>query len=345
MAINLITGVPGAGKSYLAVNMIIQKYCNNDNGIYHVKPEYTIITNIDGLKIDCLFIDQILDQTGLTVDQFFTVDYQKQVTKKYKNIVYLLDECQTYFRTGYKNNDVFFFFEYHRHLGITLFLVTQSKYLLPKQITVHCETETRAVRRTLSFFGEFKYNILSEGEIIDRKLCKPKKQIFDLYKSQESMEVEKPKNPMKKYGILLFLFIAISGYFAYDRVTSWGKPKKANAASITKKQSYQPINQKPNVINQSQSYNQTQPKPTEEHVIIKLNYAKVGSVVMIENPYTNSLEPLLLFEIKNQVYKINFNGITEYHTKIPSSLLDDKKSQQDNQSPIPINHTIETPIY
>ena len=211
MAINIITGVPGAGKTYYGVYHLRKTFCVKTGNGYVLKQGYTLITNIDSLLIPHLSFDDLLEKTGRTFDQFFTVPYQEKITEKYPKLIYLIDESQRYFSRK-TSKDTFYYFQYHRHLGHTVYLFTQGMNLLPKDITALAEFEVRAIRRSLSIMGEMRYLFYANREIVDRKTLKKDKTIFNLYKSMSAMETEKIKNPFLKYFIILGVVALILGY-------------------------------------------------------------------------------------------------------------------------------------
>lgn len=220
MAIRLITGVPGAGKTYLALKTLLDDYFKWDKKEkgFVPKKEITIITNIDSLDLDHINLDDAIRASKKNIEGFFSVEYQEKITNKYKRIVYVIDECQRFFDRRFYNKDVFYYFEYHRHLGHDIYLVTQDRMKIAKDISLLCETEIRAVKRTLAIAGEFKYNVLSDGIIIDRKICKPKKYIFALYRSSSGKESKKIKNPVIKILVVVTVMCAVSFWCLKNRL-------------------------------------------------------------------------------------------------------------------------------
>ena len=214
--IRLITGLPGSGKTYFAVHEIVKLNYSFDKEFYRFTPksDLVIFSNIEGLKLDCILLDSYLKQRSLSIDDFFTVDYQAKVVEKYKKVVYLIDEAQKYFPKKYYNNDVFFFFQYHRHLGIDLYLITQNSVLLPTAITSLVEYEIRAVRQTNRFKNVFRYRFVSAGEVIAKKTLRFDPLIASLYVSSfSSSPVKSNPAPIKRYAFLfvfLFLFVLVA---------------------------------------------------------------------------------------------------------------------------------------
>jgi len=211
--IRLITGLPGSGKTYFAVHEIVKLNYSFDKEFYRFTPksDLVIFSNIEGLKLDCILLDPYLQRRSLSIEQFFTVDFQTKIVEKYKKVVYLIDEAQKYFPKKFYNTDVFFFFQYHRHLGIDLYLITQNSVLLPTAITSLVEYEIRAVRQTNRFKNVFRYHFVSSGEIIAKKTLRFDPLIASLYVSAfSSSPVKSNPAPIRRYAFLfVFLFLVV----------------------------------------------------------------------------------------------------------------------------------------
>ena len=105
MAIRFVTGIPGSGKSYWAVDHIVKTYFTyrkEDDEYIPKKNEdsqktYTIITNIDSLLLPHIDLEKAIEASELSIDQFFTKNYQDKIHNKYSHIVYVIDEAQKIF--------------------------------------------------------------------------------------------------------------------------------------------------------------------------------------------------------------------------------------------------------
>jgi hypothetical protein len=285
MAIRLITGVLGAGKTYLAVNHIAETYFDYDSSsdLYKKKPEYsdlTIISNIDGLLLDHIPLDLALQKSNKTIETFFTTSNQEKIGKKYPKIIYFIDEAQQYFRNRFYNNDVFAYFEYCRHLGHDIYLITQHRKKLAWDIQDLAEYELRAVPRTLSFAGELKYNMIVNGDIVERKGVKPKKRIYQLYKSMNIKETEKQKKPLIKYiAVPLFLLIP-SSWFLISQFQKKLDPPPENKNIHTQSEIKTPI----------QTVNT--PKNSEPIIFPSDVWISIDGVIKINNRIYKVLDPI-----------------------------------------------------
>ena len=310
MAIKLITGIPGSGKSYLAVHHVISNYFtySKESQEFIVKSNqdgpYTIITNIDNFKIPHIDLNDAIKSMNLTIDSFFTVPNQERISKKYPNIIYIIDEAQRMFpRKNRYQSETWFYFEYHRHLGHDIYIITQDKFLVAQNIILLVEYEIRATKRMLSVFGELRYLIKSDNEIIDRKTLKPSKRIFNLYKSMDAAESDKIKNPMRKYMFFLFIFILICFWlfkknFILNGKVNIMKSRIANASSMSNHTDSNDIDVKKSSFDQS--YKNTSSVPSETPIKLALSYIRHDNELYIYDPVSKQLYPEFLFPRKFQ---------------------------------------------
>ncbi len=219
-----VSGVPGSGKTYFVVKEIAEKYFTFDKQYSewtHNKdyPELTIFTNIKEFKLPCVNVDQYLKQNNIDFETFLTVPYFEKLVEQNPKMKYLilLDEAQKYFPSNYKNNDVLFLFQYHRHLGIDFYLTYQSWGSITRKITDLLEFEIRAVRSSFKIMNEFRYHFYVGGfDKIGGTVKKTDKMIFALYKSFDVKSLEKPPHPARKLLLVcVLLVLAFFGGFRY----------------------------------------------------------------------------------------------------------------------------------
>ena len=212
--IRLITGLPGSGKTYYAVYEITKLFFNFDEEFFRYTKKddnLVIFTNIDEFKLPSISFEYFLKKNSLTLEQFFSVDFQNKLLKKYSHIVYFLDEAQKYFPKKFNDNDVLFFFQYHRHLGIDIYLLTQDSKLLCPSIVSLVEYEIRATRQTKHLFNTFTYFFISNSEKIATKRLKKDPRIFSLYSSFSVLSsVNAHPKPIRKYVVYVVLLSLIS---------------------------------------------------------------------------------------------------------------------------------------
>ncbi len=241
---------------------------------------------------------------------FFNHDNQNALASEMGSIIYLIEEGQRYFDTkelGRQSwvRDVLYFFEKSRHMGASIFMDTQHISKIHKGISVLFETETRAKPRTLSLFGEFKYNEFSDGMKTNSLpiVKKPDKRIFQTYKSMTLKEDVKTKKPVFKIlaGVVAScLFAAFVLNYALDNLG----PQKAQAVTSVEN------NQKSIPRGSAGSA----PSPVQEGSWIALPHVMSSKGVTIVHPYTFAIMPLKDFE-----YPVKAQGTQlVYQAPLPS---------------------------
>ena len=200
----VVSGVPGAGKSYWAVYHLLKgrfKDC-------------IIFTNLE--------LKQRLNRVNLVKfeKKYFTVNYVKKLKERIQShIVYIIDEAQVYFRSM-PDSDVRYFFEYHRHLGIDIVLITQNPKLIHETIRILAEYEIKAQRKSLRFLNRFVYYYYQAGEKFHVETLPYDHDVFSFYRSfQFSTETIENRSAYTLYLILLGLFITLA-VFSYSYLQS-----------------------------------------------------------------------------------------------------------------------------
>ncbi len=226
MAIKICTGDPRSGKSYYAVWHLTTKYFNYDKILneYHPKEikdhagkktKFTIITNIEELKLPHLKLEELLREYGCVSEtakgiktdpsKLFNLSVQEELTKKYGVLVYLIDEAHELFPDRFASEECFNYFRRHGHFGHEFYLITQYWPAISRFITGLAEYEIKVVPRSFSATGERRYHFIKSGEKIGSKILKPDPWIHALYRSSHNREVEKTLNPIRKLAIIVLL--------------------------------------------------------------------------------------------------------------------------------------------
>jgi Zonular occludens toxin (Zot) len=239
VAIRIIDGVPGAGKSYFAVNHLLAKYFAWNKELDEWEPKAVegtrtrVFSNIDSLVVAESLDDAIEKAGGLA--SFFTVDYQKKLSADGVRCVYVIDEAQRMFPRSFKGVEVAFYFQYHRHLGADVYLITQDVKLLALELRHLAEYIVRAVRRTYSVAGEFRYRFLGSTDdphAFQVKVLRRDRRVFAAYTSMVQGEGEKIKSAPLRFmvaaGVCLVAIASLFGFVVY----SWSH-KDATAAELT----------------------------------------------------------------------------------------------------------------
>lgn len=320
MAFKLITGLPGSGKSYYAVWYVASTYFDRTKtGKFKLKEKFKgikIISNIEALKLPHLSLDEVLKNYRSPSD-FFSYSSQEKISKKYPQIVYLIDEAQFFFPVRFRDDGVFNWFQLHRHFGQDIYLITQVSKLLPDQINALCEMQIDAVPRsnTLFFGMDLHYNFLSKGQIVNKCFKFKRKWVFDLYTSQSSEEVEKPKNPFIKYFALILLFLLFGVWNArklFQKETTNGP-----SSVVSSKQSSANSSPAP-----SRSVSTSAEAKEEKLIPVSLSYLTQDGVVYIAFQG-------IFYRYKEFPYKVQNGPFKTLVASIPESVLEttDTKSE------------------
>lgn len=115
MAIRIIEGKIGSGKTYYAVNHVFREYfrwCDNSDSWVqkNTDVELRIYTNIKNMKLG-FDLDIAIEEAGGLI-RFFHPDYQTRFCQG-SNVIYIIDEAQgsKYFHRRFCNTEVFEFFQ------------------------------------------------------------------------------------------------------------------------------------------------------------------------------------------------------------------------------------------
>jgi len=222
--LSIITGVPGSGKSYYAVNKIVDV-------LKH--PESVVLSNVKGFRFDkykryfqyietkTIHYGMALMNHGEYIDitedilnegiNFFTVQRFEKIREKYsdKRIYIFIDEAQRYFPPFLKNSEVIYFFDWHRHNGLEIYLMTQHISKISKQITENKASEIRAVNERYRPNGAFIYKEIDDTLVIGRQIIKAERKIYNLYKSFDYESTAKKSIPKFVYLVPIFIIFSI----------------------------------------------------------------------------------------------------------------------------------------
>jgi hypothetical protein len=250
--LQIIYGVPGSGKSYYAVWNIKKTIEKNNNVV--------IISNIENLKLSHLNLDELINNYG-GLDKFFNVDCEFWKMDIEKKKILFIDECQRYFHKKFFSNSVFFWFQYHRHLNVDIYLITQSYRVLPTELVVLSELVIQAIPSSFRFFNNsFRYLVkdLETFETVDKIDIPFKKEVADLYTSAVIIQNNKKFTYTQKYiigSVFLFVLSLVALLVVFPKVlfslASQKEKEKEKEKKVVKSQSNQP-----NQISQLSQLNQ-----------------------------------------------------------------------------------------
>ena len=217
--INLITGLPGAGKTLYTIWYVKQLAEKEDRTVYY--------HGINDLKLPWVLLDEP----------------EKWYELPPKSII-VLDECQRLFRLRSNSSNVpqhVSELETHRHSGYDLFLITQHPRLIDQNVRRLIGEHRNIVRAFGSQFSVVNKFIgvredcdKPQKDALQEKFIYPK-EVFDYYKSAEA-HTQKRNIPARIYLLLLtpFLFIGL-GYLGITYMKNiYGGNKNAEVVQASK---------------------------------------------------------------------------------------------------------------
>ncbi len=237
MAIYGIGGKPGSGKTFWIINHLLGKYFeyNKIHGEWFKKSQFEIISNIEELRLEHYDLNEMVKKAG-GKEKFFTVDYQKELLKRFIKVVYIIDEAGSpdWFPVKFSNEQVIFFFQYHRHLGLDFYLIAPGVSNICFQIVRLMEYRLQAKARSKRVANEFRYEKIVEGDRAGTLVLKADERIFKLYKSMEKEETEKVKSVVHKYMIFAGVGFLLAGCMFYYFISSLTAHSKNRAKGDVK---------------------------------------------------------------------------------------------------------------
>lgn len=197
MAIKLITGVPGSGKTNMAVKMILE-YINEGKTVY---------SDISGLQIDGVNQppDDYRQLPPKSVVFYDEVQKRKVYSRKFKGYDEIIESLQT-----------------HRHEGYDLVLMTQHPKFLNTDVLV-CVTEHHHLHRPMGmkFANVWMWRVAQENPNTksSKKDCENqyiytyRKELFSIYRSTVEDTHSKIKIPEKVISAAWMLLVIVAILF------------------------------------------------------------------------------------------------------------------------------------
>ncbi len=247
--INLITGVPGAGKTYFSVNIIYRELISKDSKykkIYtninldfekcnKIKKDFVFQLNLDNFlsEIDKDFeLSNLFKSNALfKEDGSLVSDYDSYISeiglfKDYEDSLIILDECHLYF-TSSVSDKLLRFLSYHRHFKIDMDLVTQNKSLINRKYLAFIENMYIGQNPSKRLFSKvFVYKLYASykeysSNYVGKEKLKFDKKIASLYNSG-SNKINKSFSSRLLIPFFILAVIAILFFIAFKNYVSCG---------------------------------------------------------------------------------------------------------------------------
>jgi len=201
--IEIITGKPGSGKTYLAVSRMLELPVG----------KYVIWHNIKGLKPESFpepaMVKCIPDDVVTWCGKANQIEWADACQEKYgRPMLVVIDEAQMIFAD--RNKDLKGWLSWHRHLGQDIWLIAQHSRMLHQDYFNLAEYEVRAVRSLLLNFLVYQYRMGGEAFKTVRK--SRDKKVFAAYQSFDQTEVAK-KSFRLVYWVGAFVLMAVLAFW------------------------------------------------------------------------------------------------------------------------------------
>jgi len=241
MSLYIVEGKIGGGKTYFCMHHMIKRYFEYDPILdeYIPKRGFCIVSNIDKLRLDHVDLKTDVTEKGLL--SVFHRDYVDDLRVRFRasNVVFIIDEAAHYFNSKFFNEDVFHFFEFHRHLGLDVYLIVQNIHSMPLRLTALAEKIIHSVSRTYNTPGTFRYKEIDQNETLRSFIIRRDKKIFALYQSFEFEESEKIRPIYYRYGLYIgvgiLLIVFLFKFMILDRYFRSGREATASVEKVVKR--------------------------------------------------------------------------------------------------------------
>jgi zona occludens toxin len=316
--ISYIVGIPGSGKTALAVDYILKhKKDGKKDGKYTTI--YQNINQFDYKKIkNCFPLDwdklyDNLSQLYMLHKQKSTDDELLKVADDFDlvDVLIVIDECHNYLDK--RDSILIWWLSYHRHLRQDIFLITQNLALVDSKYKAFAEVFYKAVPPLLRWRHHvLKYNLYSSSKMTKTdkfevfKLNTKTNNVFKFYKSGAN---SKNKSVLLKFILMSFTILVIAFFFfkmTFGRYIPDSKPKSPPVIPPPQNKTFISSQFKMFDFNKSEKY-------TDMHILI--NFHCVDKICYINNKRFSFSEIVSLVNNTNSLFlpvsqsqKINYTN-------------------------------------
>ncbi len=231
--IEIITGVPGSGKSYKAVYSLFNNFGLNKkvkDKKFIFKDVTSALTNINELDLTKFknvyklewdnFYQSLQELHNYYLAKCTDTELQDKAKKlKIYEVLIILDECHNYLES--QDKVLVWWLSYHRHLHQQIYLITQNLSLVSLKYKAFSEFFYKAFPSSLKLFGNsMKYNEYTSSRMSNTTKSgvvklPVKKEIFDTYGSGAN---QKSKSVVLKF-VIMFIFLIVLTVLAFKFVS------------------------------------------------------------------------------------------------------------------------------
>ncbi len=219
-----ITGVPGSGKTYKAVDHIYRHFGQNSNDDKYLWC-YTNIDGFDFSKVDDrvrkLDFDSLKSKLHILHDMYKHKATDAELIEKAQELeiykaLFVIDEAHNFFQN--RDQVLVWWLTYHRHLYQDIFLITQNLALIESKYKPLAEYFYKAVPSSLRFSKKvFRYNVYVDQRMYKDSRAKVEKlklnpEVFALYHAGDDTNAP---NFLKRFFLLGSAFLFLAGFALY----------------------------------------------------------------------------------------------------------------------------------
>lgn len=205
--IEVITGKPGSGKTYLAVQRMMELPLG----------KYVIWHNIDGLNAEAFpepsVVRSIPSDLRSWCQKSNQIEWAEACREKYgRPMLVVIDEAQMTFAD--KNDGLKGWLSWHRHLGQDIWLICQHSRMLHQDYFNLAEYEIRAVKSLVLNMLVYQYRM--GGETFKTIRRRRDRKVFAAYRSFDQTEASKPSFKLVYWGVGLIV-LCVGGFFLLQK--------------------------------------------------------------------------------------------------------------------------------
>ena len=250
--ITLLTGFPGSGKTYYAVEKIYSLLTDPNPSEIDI-----IYSNINGLDFNA-FPNSAIDFQKLDLDDLYnylTMLYNiYKVAKNSDNVddelikfakergyyraYFVFDECHDFFS---KDDPIkIFWLTYHRHIFQEILLLTQNKTLINSKYRAVPEIFIEAQPRSKKLFSKqltykkFSSFAMRKSDFFEKSSLTTQKEVFQLYASGNMSNQKSILSRYLKFILGGFVFMIFLFYYLFSNLTKTPPPPPVHNPPFTK---------------------------------------------------------------------------------------------------------------
>jgi hypothetical protein len=230
MSITMITGVPGAGKTYWAVHQLLIAKAADKYAVYH---------NIPGLNLnyftgcDIVHWPELVNEETHPGDLFSKEEQIKLCNQvmsiKQKPILFIIDEAGAILSKA--NDEYFRWLSWNRHIGQDIWIIVQDRTMIHRSFRNLVEIEIKGVKNRVVNMFLYSHRV-GRTQFRQQRLRK-EQSVFNAYKSFDLNGVK----PKTSYMIYMGILMGVIGLGSIGYVATAGVPKMLAHRDRTNKES------------------------------------------------------------------------------------------------------------